>query len=90
MESKRKPVVAGAVENVEISLLLRDFQAEWESPVFGLFRGAPFSTALLPPNSAMEPQIGTFAKRAPSSEKHLEIFFQVGLAATDSYEGLIN
>ena len=44
------------MENVEISLLLRDFQAEWESPVFGLFRGAPFSTALLPLNSAMEPQ----------------------------------
>ena len=40
---------------MEIARLLRDFQAEWESPAFGLFRGAPFSTALLPTNCAKDP-----------------------------------
>ena len=40
---------------MEIALRLRDFQAEWESPAFGLFRGAAFSTALLPTNCAKEP-----------------------------------
>jgi len=40
-------VVAGAVGKVEIPPLLRDFQAEWESPASGLFHVAPFSTALL-------------------------------------------
>ena len=34
---------------------LRDFQAVWESPVFGLFHVAAFSTAFLPTNSATEP-----------------------------------
>jgi hypothetical protein len=43
------------VGKVEIARLLRDFQAEWESPAFGLFRGAPFSTALLPTNCAKDP-----------------------------------
>jgi len=40
---------------VEISLRLRDFQAQWKSPALGLFRGAAFSTALLPPNCAVDP-----------------------------------
>ena len=39
--------VAGAVGKVEIPPLLRDFQAEGESPASGLFHVAPFSTALL-------------------------------------------
>src|SRR5215469_6245068 len=39
----------------EIPLLLRDFQAKWESPAVGLFHAAAFSTALLPINSAAEP-----------------------------------
>jgi len=43
------------VGKVGIALLLRDFQAEWESPAFGLFRGASFSTALLPTNCAKDP-----------------------------------
>jgi hypothetical protein len=30
-------VAAGAVEEVEIPRLLRDFQARWESPAFGTF-----------------------------------------------------
>jgi hypothetical protein len=34
---------------------LRDFQAKWESPVCGLFHEAAFSTALLPTNTAIEP-----------------------------------
>jgi len=50
-------VVAGAVGKVGIPPLLRDFQAEGESPAFGLFHGAAFSTALLPTNSAKEPSI---------------------------------
>jgi len=37
-------VVAGAVEEVGIPALLRDFQARWKSPVFGLFHGAASST----------------------------------------------
>jgi integrase/recombinase XerD len=44
------------VGKVEIPPLLRDFQAEWESPAFGLFPGAAFSIALLPTNSAIEPE----------------------------------
>jgi hypothetical protein len=44
------------VGKVEIALLLRDFQAEWESLAFGLFRGASFSTALLPTNCAKDPR----------------------------------
>src|SRR5215469_16620309 len=40
----------------EIPLLLRDFQAEWESPAVGLFHAAAFSTAFLPANSATEPK----------------------------------
>jgi hypothetical protein len=40
---------------VEISLRLRDFQAPWESPAFGLSLEAAFSIALLPTNSAIEP-----------------------------------
>jgi hypothetical protein len=38
---------------------LRDFQAEGESPAGGLFHAAAFSTALLPTNSATEPEIRT-------------------------------
>src|SRR6266851_4034558 len=56
MDSESSPVVAGAVEKVEISLRLRDFQAQWKSPALGLFRGAAFSTALLPPNCAVDPE----------------------------------
>jgi hypothetical protein len=37
-------VAAGAVEEVGIPPLLRDFQATWESPAFGLFLGAASST----------------------------------------------
>ncbi len=33
---------------VKIPRRLRDFQVPWESPVFGLFHGTAFSTALLP------------------------------------------
>ena len=39
-------VAAGAVEEVEIPPLLRDFQARWESPALGLFLGAAPSTDL--------------------------------------------
>jgi transposase len=45
--AKTKSLVVGALEKVGIPPLLRDFQAEWESPAVGLFRGAAFSTALL-------------------------------------------
>ena len=48
-------VVAGAVVRVEIPPLLRDFQAQWESPAVGLFHEAAFSTARLPTNSAKDP-----------------------------------
>jgi alkylation response protein AidB-like acyl-CoA dehydrogenase len=41
---------------------LRDFQAEGESPAGGLFHAAAFSTALLPTNSATEPQVLTHEK----------------------------
>src|ERR1700732_1792785 len=44
-----------AVGKVEIAPLLRDFQAEWKSPAVGLFRGASFSTAVLPTNCAKDP-----------------------------------
>ena len=43
------------MEKVEIPLRLRDFQVQWESPAFGLFHGAAFSTALLPINCAIDP-----------------------------------
>src|SRR5271167_3073494 len=56
MKLESEPVVVGAVGKVKIPPLLRDFQAEGESPVLGLFHGAAFSTALLPTNSAKEPQ----------------------------------
>jgi hypothetical protein len=42
-------------EKCEIPPLLQDFQAQWESPLFGLFHAAPFSIAHLPTNSAIEP-----------------------------------
>jgi hypothetical protein len=45
------------VEKVEIPLRLRDFQAQWESPAFGLFHGAVFSTALLPTDCAIDPKL---------------------------------
>ena len=35
--------------------LLRDFQAQWESPLFGLFHAAAFSIAHVPTNCAIEP-----------------------------------
>jgi hypothetical protein len=37
-------VAAEAVGEVGIPPLLRDFQARWESPAFGLFLGAASST----------------------------------------------
>jgi hypothetical protein len=37
-------VAAGAVEEVGIPTLLRDFQVRWESPALGLFLGAASST----------------------------------------------
>jgi hypothetical protein len=39
---------------VEIPPLLRDFQAEGESPAFGLFHGAAFSTALFYPQILLQ------------------------------------
>jgi hypothetical protein len=54
MKVESEPVV-GAVGKVKIPPPLRDFQAEGESPAFGLFQGAAFSTAHLPTNSAKEP-----------------------------------
>jgi hypothetical protein len=57
MKLESEPVVVGAVGKVKIQPLLRDFQAEGESPALGLFHGAAFSTALLPTNSAKEPLI---------------------------------
>lgn len=53
--NQKNEIVVGAVEKLEISPPLRDFQAEWESPSPGLFRGAGFSTALLPTNTAIDP-----------------------------------
>jgi len=41
------------VGKVEIPLPLRDFQAQWKSPAFGLFHGAAFSTALVPTDCAL-------------------------------------
>jgi hypothetical protein len=55
-KSEKETAAVGAVVKVEIPLPLRDFQAEWESPDFGLFHAAAFSTALLPTNSATEPE----------------------------------
>jgi len=39
---------------VEIPPLLRDFQVEGESPAFGLFHGAAFSTALFYPQILLQ------------------------------------
>jgi hypothetical protein len=50
------------VEKVEIPLRLRDFQAQGESPAFGLFHGAAFSTALLPTDCAIDPEERTGAR----------------------------
>ncbi|HVB57029.1 MAG TPA: hypothetical protein VNE63_11430, partial [Candidatus Acidoferrales bacterium] len=50
---------------------LRDFQAEWESPAFGLFQGAGFSTALLPTNTAIEPEKQSQTPRLCSVERNL-------------------
>jgi hypothetical protein len=55
MKLESEPVVVGAVGKVKIPPLLRDFQAQGESPACGLFHGAAFSTAHLPTNSAKEP-----------------------------------
>ena len=55
MKLESEPVVVGAVGKVKIPPLLRDFQAEGESPAFGLFHEVPFSTAHLPTISAKEP-----------------------------------
>jgi hypothetical protein len=44
------------VGKVKILPQLQDFQAEWESPAFGLFHAAAFSTALLPTNTAIQPK----------------------------------
>jgi hypothetical protein len=55
MKRESEPVVVGAVGKVKIPPLLQDFQAQGESPAFGLFHEAAFSTALLPTNSATEP-----------------------------------
>jgi hypothetical protein len=41
---------------VEIPPLLRDFQVEGESPAFGLFHGAAFSTALFYPQILLQSQ----------------------------------
>ena len=54
MKLESEPVV-GEVGKGEILSLSRDFQAERESPAFGLFLEAAFSTAFLPTNSATEP-----------------------------------
>ena len=55
MKAENEPAVVEAVGKVDFQLPLLDFQAKWESPAFGLFRGASFSTALLPTDSAIEP-----------------------------------
>ncbi|MGA7630926.1 MAG: hypothetical protein WCB11_09165, partial [Terriglobales bacterium] len=49
-------------EKCEIPPLLRDFQAQWESPLFGLFHAAAFSIAHLPTNSAIEPHFFGISK----------------------------
>ena len=46
--TEKLTAVAGAVGKVKIPRRLRDFQVPWESPVFGLFHGTAFSTALAP------------------------------------------
>jgi hypothetical protein len=53
---KNEIAAVGAVEKLGIPPSLRDFRAQWESPAFGLFHEAGFSTALLPTNTAIEPQ----------------------------------
>ena len=66
MKLESEPVVVGAVGKVKIQPLLRDFQAEGESPALGLFHGAAFSTALLPTNSAKGPK---FLRLCPQFRK---------------------
>jgi hypothetical protein len=46
---------AGAVEEVGIPPLLRDFQARWESPALGLFLGATSSTGPFNHHSRAKP-----------------------------------
>jgi hypothetical protein len=53
---KNEIAAVGAVEKLGIPPSLRDFRAQWESPAFGLFHGAGFSTTLLPTNTAIEPE----------------------------------
>jgi hypothetical protein len=52
---KNETAAVGAVEKVGIPPSLRDFQAPWESLAFGLFHEASFSIALLPTDTAIEP-----------------------------------
>jgi hypothetical protein len=68
MKLESEPVVVGAVGKVKIQPLLRDFQAEGESPAFGLFHGKAFSTALLPTNSATEPKKAAPLKKGSAQE----------------------
>jgi len=63
-----KSAVVARWKKCEIPLRLRDFQVEWESPVVGLFHVAAFSTALLPINSATEPNFNTLSDN-PSQER---------------------
>jgi hypothetical protein len=42
MKLESEPVVAEAVEKVKILPLLRDFQAQWESPALGTFPRSGF------------------------------------------------
>src|ERR1017187_2302212 len=53
-ENETAPV--GAVGKVKTPPPLRNFQAQWESLAFGLFHEASFSIALLPTDTAIEPQ----------------------------------
>ena len=60
---------------MEISPLLRDFQAEGESPALGLFHAAAFSTALLPTNSAKEPSKGSQLQFDVAGTMHAGVAF---------------
>src|ERR1017187_10942092 len=53
-ENETAPV--GAVGKVKTPPPLRNFQAQWESLAFGLFHEASFSIALLPTDTAIEPE----------------------------------
>src|ERR1035441_6672270 len=64
-------LVVGAVGKGEIPSLSRDFQAERESPAFGLFLEAAFSTAFLPTHSATEPKIDTYPNFRPVTSHQL-------------------